>query len=118
MDNNHSLREFDDLVNDGPVDDAEDQWDNMEEIIDNLTGRDPQVEQTILNSENPKWAYWYAHDVIKGRWSEAEPVIMKGPKWAYFYTHDIIKGRWSEAEPFIMKDSKYYAKRYMCFIAG
>jgi len=54
--------------------------------------------------KDPKAAYWYAYQIIKGRWPEAEPVIMKDPEYAYYYASDVIKGRWSEAEPYIMKD--------------
>jgi hypothetical protein len=107
-----SLNEFDDLINDGPVCFVEDQWDILG-IISNLTERDPQVEQKILRSENPKWAYLYDHDVIKGRWPEAEPFIMQDPEWAYYYACFIINGRWREAEPYILKNPEwayYYAR--------
>jgi hypothetical protein len=48
-------------------------------------------------------AYWYAKDVIKGRWPEGEATIIKNPHWAYNYTRDVIKGRWPEAEEAIAK---------------
>jgi len=44
------------------------------------------------------WLYWYARDVIKDRWPEAEEYIKKDPKHAYWYARDIIKNRWHEAE--------------------
>ena len=37
--------------------------------------------------KDPESAYLYARDVIKGRWAEAEPTIMKDPKYAYEYSH-------------------------------
>ncbi len=46
--------------------------------------------------------------IIKGRWLEAEPYIMKDPEWAYWYARDIIKGRWPEAEPYIMTDEYWW----------
>lgn len=55
----------------------------------------------------------YAADIIKGRWPEAEPDIMRGPTLAYVYARDVIKGRWPEAEPAIIADlgtSVSYAK--------
>lgn len=52
----------------------------------------------------PKIAYYYARDIIKGRWEEAEPYIMKSPEWGYDYATYIIKGRWEDAEPYIMTD--------------
>ncbi len=43
-------------------------------------------------------AYYYAKEVIKGRWLEAEEIIGKNPSAAYLYAKEIIKGRWPEAE--------------------
>ena len=40
---------------------------------------------------NPKWAYWYARDVMKQRWPEAEPTIRTDPAWAYWYAMDVMK---------------------------
>jgi len=62
-----------------------------------------------------KWVYWYAHFVIKGRWSEAELMISASPEWAHFYARDIIKNRWPEAETVIAANSIYwhrYKKRF------
>ena len=55
----------------------------------------------------PENLYWHAEEVIKGRWLEAEPIIMEDPTYACWYAKLIIKDRWPEAEPFIMKDPKY-----------
>ena len=46
---------------------------------------------------DPVPAYRYARDVIKGRWPDAESVIMTSPEWAYGYACDVIKGHWPEA---------------------
>jgi hypothetical protein len=59
----------------------------------------------------PKYSYQYAYFIIKGRFLEAEPVIMTSTPFSYYYAGDIIKGRWVEAEPIIMKDP-YYAFWY------
>ena len=53
---------------------------------------------------NPKWAYWYARDVMKQRWPEAEPTIRTDPQWAYGYARSVMKQRWPEAEPTIRTD--------------
>lgn len=50
--------------------------------------------------------YRYARDILKTRWTEAEPYIMRDPEWAVEYAYDVIKGRWPEAEPYIMKNSQ------------
>lgn len=51
--------------------------------------------------QNPRLGYRHALNAIKGRWTEAEPFIMKDPQCAYYYASAIIKGRRPEAEPFI-----------------
>jgi hypothetical protein len=59
-------------------------------------------------------AYQYALDVIKDRWLEAEPIIMKDAEYAYLYAKEVIKGRWPVAEPTIQQDAEfayYYAQR-------
>src|SRR3990167_9506898 len=55
----------------------------------------------------PHWAYWYAHEVIKGRWPEAEEVIAAEAEVAYFYARYAIKGRWAEAEAAIATDARW-----------
>ena len=64
--------------------------------------------EDVLNHQNaPYWAYWYAKDVIKGRWAEAEAVISTSPEWAYLYAMHVVKGRWAEAEPTISTSAEY-----------
>jgi hypothetical protein len=69
----------------------------------------PEFLQRVM--KEPKYAFEYARDVIKGRWSEAEPIIMKHEYYANEYAKHVIKGRWPEAEPIIMKH-EYYANEY------
>jgi hypothetical protein len=76
---------------------------------DIIKGRWLEAEPYII--KNPTWACQYAKDIIKGRWPEAEPYIMKDPEGTYHYAKDIIKGRWLEAEPYIM-GNPYYAYHY------
>jgi hypothetical protein len=70
-----------------------------------IKGRWPEAEPIIINS--PWSALHYAQYVLKGRWPEAEPIIMQNPAIAYFYAGDVIKDRWLEAEPIIMSDKSY-----------
>ena len=61
----------------------------------------------------PDWAYWYARNVLRGRWPEAEPVIAQSPTWAYWYAHNIIRGKFPEGEPAIATNpywSYWYGK--------
>jgi len=52
----------------------------------------------------------YARDIIRGRWEEAEPTLLKNPQQAYFYARYVIKGRFPEAEPAIVKNSELASK--------
>ena len=61
---------------------------------------------------DPKLAYYYTSKVLKNRWPEAEPYIMKKPTWATYYAVSVINGPWPEAEPYILQDlpsAVYYA---------
>jgi hypothetical protein len=46
----------------------------------------------------------YANDVIKGRWTEAEVLIMADPWLACMYSEYLIEDRWPEAESVIATD--------------
>ena len=68
-----------------------------------LDGIENYKQQLLSSGDVPKM-YRFATHVIKGRWPEAEPIIMKHPYRALQYAKEIIKDRWSEAEPYIMQD--------------
>jgi hypothetical protein len=70
-----------------------------------LSGKLKELELEI--AKDPKWAYEYALNVIKGRFELGEPVIAKDAKLAYNYALNIIKGRFPLGEPAIAKDLKY-----------
>lgn len=55
----------------------------------------------------PYWCYWYAHVVVKKRWEQGEPVILRSPQFSYFYSKRVIKGRWEEAENIIFSNGFY-----------
>jgi len=75
------------------------QFSDMKDLMKNASDEDKAF-----------WAYWYAHKVIKGRWEEAEPIIMTSPEETCYYARNIIKGRWKEAEPITLTDPEaaYY----------
>ena len=62
------------------------------------------VEELMAHEKAPNWAFWYALHVIKGRWPEAEEVIMRDARSAQYYAEHVIGGRWPEAEVIIMTD--------------
>ena len=75
----------------------------------------PEAEPIIL--KDPYSAYEYAKEIIKGRWPEAEPTISKNSLAAYYYARDVIKGRWPQGEKAINR--KHYFKRgYQHFLAN
>jgi hypothetical protein len=70
-------------------------------------------EYELIIQKDPHYAYYYAKDIIKGRWKEGEESIKKDPKLAYLYAKNILKDRWKEGEETIKKDPRcacYYAR--------
>jgi hypothetical protein len=61
---------------------------------------------------DPEWAYFYAEDVIKGRFVQGEPIIATDPYWAYYYAHDIVEDRFELGEP-VIATSTYWAYMYV-----
>jgi hypothetical protein len=73
--------------------------------VDVIRGRWLEGEATIATS--PHWAQYYAEDVIRGRFPEGEAAIATVPAPAYYYARDIIGGRFPEGEAAIAKDPPY-----------
>ena len=67
-----------------------------------------EYKQKMISSDNMSKMLAFAKDIIKGRWKEAELVIMKSPMYAYMYAGHIIKDRWIEAEEYIKKDESWW----------
>ena len=80
-------------------------------ILEALCTTGATLESLSKHERAPYWAYWYAADVIKGRWPEAEAIIINNSKYAYWYARDVIKGRWPEAET-VIATSAEWASRY------
>ena len=72
------------------------------------------IEKVILKSEDVWCAYYYALKILKSRWKEAEPYIMKNSYYAYNYALYILKSRWLEAEP-IIKQDEYWWNEYRSY---
>lgn len=53
---------------------------------------------------DPQDAYQYSVRILKQRWPDAEPYIMKAPNAAYRYAKFVMRERWLKAEPIIKKD--------------
>jgi len=70
-----------------------------------LGKRMPKLEPVI--SKNARWSYYYARDIIKGKFILAEPTISQDAFYSCLYAICIIKGRFILAEPTISKSAGY-----------
>jgi hypothetical protein len=68
-----------------------------------------------LFKPNPMISYYYAKDILKGRYYEMESIIMQDSAYAFNYARNVIKGRWIEAEE-IIKTNIEYAYQYTKYI--
>ena len=80
------------------------------DLLEPITGYSKQ--------NDPRWAYSYANDVIKGRFLEGELAIAKDPVLAFKYAQNVIKGRWPEAEKAITKNVELAVRYAQDFIKG
>ena len=116
MTHNSANEQWDDLINPGRKQStlaSKDPRCAYEYAEDVIKGRWPEAEKTI--SKDPHYAYRYAKYVIGGRWPEAEETISKSPEWAYHYASIVLNRRWPEAEETIIKDP-IWAYEYAYFV--
>ena len=116
MTHNSANEQWDDLINPGRKQStlaSKDPRCAYEYAEDVIKGRWPEAEETII--KDPIWAYRYAKYVIGGRWPEAEETISKSPEWAYHYASNVLNRRWPEAEETIIKDP-IWAYEYAYFV--
>lgn len=70
--------------------------------------------------KDPKAAYVYAKDIIKGRFEEAEPYIAKDAESAFYYTRLVLNPlgieRWPEAEKYIIKEPAWATSYAACVL--
>jgi len=90
---------------------------SINENDDDIFAPSDRIENIIRARADPEWAVEYAHDVIGGRWPEAEPYIMQDPEMAYSYALRVIRGSWPEAEPVIRQDP-WWAYMYAQKVIG
>ena len=73
------------------------------------------LEKIII--KDPYYAYYYAQNIIKDRWIEAENIISTDSECAYYYATNVIKGKLPELmHNAMIIHADYYAKRYFDFI--
>ena len=56
------------------------------EQLEQMSGWD----EFFARGEAAYWAYWYARNVIEGRWPEAESVIAQYVVSAYYYRQNVF----------------------------
>ena len=88
--------------------------------------RSPELEDSILTdiaAGQPLWAAcYYARDVIRGRWIEAEELIMTDPRCCLYYAEYVTKGKLPEKMHNMMilhgikNPNDYWVKHYFNFI--
>ena len=80
----------------------------LQEVAQASGGPLSAEEQTVLASRNGVVIGRYAQTVIKGRWADAERLLLKyaGSISLVQYAEKVIKGRWPEAEKRIISDSR------------
>jgi lambda repressor-like predicted transcriptional regulator len=72
----------------------------------NLTGSPfPSGEEVI--AEDDCFSYYYAKNVLKGRFIQGEKAISKNAKYSYLYAKNVLKGAFPEGEDIISKYSAY-----------
>lgn len=64
-----------------------------------------RIELCILSSDMGR-ANEYAENCVKGRWKEAEPMILAQPHLSHEYHRKVVKGRWPELEHRIVFQKK------------
>lgn len=75
----------------------------------------PEAEPYILRS--PYASMWYAAEVIKDRWPEAEVKIKDNARLSSQYARNVIKGRFEAGEPTIL-ENPYEIVEYAIHVVG
>jgi hypothetical protein len=73
-----------------------------EEVFRNFTGSKESPYLKRACSQKPWLAYFYAANVVHGRFPEGEPAISKDPEVSLVYTSTIVGGRFPAGEPAIL----------------
>jgi len=81
----------------------------------NLGKRIPELEPAI--SKNAEYSYYYARDVIKGRFILGEPVISQDSQCSFCYAIEVIKGKLPDfMHNQMILENNEYTKQYIKFI--
>ena len=81
--------------------------------IDAWIAKQEQVYSNPLDDMNDEFGEDELFDLIKkldSRYPPIEPYIKQNAYYAYYYAQDVIKGRWPEGEDAIKQDAAYWDK--------
>lgn len=86
---------------------AEEEGLDLEWLIKVMRQRLPdEIEALIATSA--QYSYYYAKDVIKGRWEPGEAAIATSAQYSYCYAEYVIKGRFELGEAAIATSAWYF----------
>ena len=77
------------------------------EIDLNILRQFKSVENFIKSPNAPFWTYWYAENVLKGRFELGESIIARDAQNSLYYAENVLKGRFALGEPAIATDAVY-----------
>ena len=73
---------------------------------------DPNFSKFLLESNDSVFCAYYASNVIRGPWEEANDIIKDHPYATLIYARDAIKGRWKEGEKTILDNQILFIYQY------
>ena len=82
-----------------------------EKALRQIKGYKKDIEALNKDKNAPFWAYWYARNVVKGRFEAGEDAIARDAHRSYSYANRVLNGRFEAGEPVIATDS-YWACYY------
>ena len=80
------------------------------------SGTNPEIEHIL--SQDARYSFFYAKDIIKGRWELGENTISQDIYFSFLYAKDVLKNKLPELMHNMMilhaiKDpNKYFVKEY------
>jgi hypothetical protein len=77
-----------------------------------LEGKFPLGEPAIAKSS--EYSYWYARYVLEGKFPLGEPAIAKSATYSYYYAIDVLKGRFPLGEPAIKLNIHLWKEYKIC----
>ena len=78
--------------------------------IHEMFGKDVFTKNEEAISNNAEYSYYYAKDVLRGRFEKGEEVISGSDYYSYWYAKDVLRRRFEKGEEAIFKS--YYSYRY------